>query len=368
MFWYLECRSQESRLTTSIPLPPLPFRVGRRWDLPLVLSSPLVSWEHAEISQTGDGLEIRDLGSTNGTFINGRRIEDAAPLAEGDLLHFAVLEFRLGRAASYAEISQPTADLRSLPPSAIEEAVHLSEMIRGRAAETLFQPVAGLRGQGVLGFEALGRGCHARLPKGPADLLRIAQRLGAAAELSQVFRICSIEAARQLPPGSPLFANTHPAEIQRSAQLIRGLRDVREREPGLQLILEVHESAVADLGVMRTLRAQLHELGIQLAYDDFGAGQSRLLELGEVPPDILKFDAALIRGLEQAPATRHAVISSLLRTASGMGIVTVAEGVETRKALDTCREIGFDAAQGYFCGRPAPASTFALEETQARPL
>ena len=326
----------------------------------MVLSSPLISWEHAEIAPEGGVLTLQDLGSTNGTFVNGRRITAPTPLAEGDVLHFAVLEFRLGLAASPSDLRQNTARLSALPKTLVEQSAHLSEMIRSRATEALFQPIVGLRDGKVLGFEALGRGCHERLPRNPAELLEIAQRVGVAAELSHLLRSRAIEAAPQLPPETRVFANTHPVELQRPDLLLRHLRELREQAPHLAMTLEVHEKGIAGLSALGSLRTSLRELDIQLAYDDFGVGQSRLLELAEVPPDVLKFDAALIRDIDKATPSRLAVLSSMLRVAADLGITSVAEGVETSTALETCRGLGFDAAQGYFLGVPAPASVFGV--------
>jgi EAL domain-containing protein (putative c-di-GMP-specific phosphodiesterase class I) len=361
MLWFLESSALESGLTTCTPLRPLPFRVGRRWDLPMVLSSPLVSWEHAEISLAGDVLSVHDLDSTNGTFVNGRRIAEVTALSPGDVLHFAALEFRLGSTAFPEKLRQITGRLSALPQALIEQFGHLSEMIRSRAAEALFQPIVGLADGRPLGFEVLGRGCHEMLPRNPAELLEIAQRLGAAADLSRLFRVRGVEAARLLPSGSRLFVNTHPVELQDTGQLLDSLRDLRAWAPEVPLTLEVHEQGTAGLSFLSALRSSLREIGIQLAYDDFGVGQSRLLELAEVPPDVLKFDAALIRDLERAPASRHTLLSSMLRGVADMGIVTVAEGVETLAVLEACRQLGFDAAQGYFFSVPAPASAFAAD-------
>jgi len=361
MLWFLESSAQESGLTTCTPLRPLPFRVGRRWDLPMVLSSTLVSWEHAEISLAGEALAIHDLGSTNGTFVNGRRINGVTPLAPGDVLHFAAVELRLGCTAYPEKLRQITGRLSALPQELIEQSGHLNEMIQARAAEALFQPIVRLADGRPVGFEVLGRGCHERLPRNPVELLEIAHRLGAAATLSHLFRVRGVEAARRLPAASRLFVNTHPAELQDTGQLLDNLRHLRETEPAVPLTLEMHEKGVAGLSSLSALRSSLREIDVQLAYDDFGVGQSRLLELAEVPPDVLKFDAALVQDLERAPASRHTLLSSMLRGAADMGIVTVAEGVETQASLEACRQLGFDAAQGYFFSVPAPASAFAAD-------
>jgi EAL domain-containing protein (putative c-di-GMP-specific phosphodiesterase class I) len=361
MLWFLESCTPESELTTSIPVRPLPFRIGRRWDLPMVLPSPLVSWEHAEISLAEGVPAVRDLDSTNGTFVNGRRISAPTPLAAGDVLHFAALGFRFGCTAGSEKLRHSTARWSALPVALLEQSASLNEMMQSRAVEALFQPIVRLTDGRPLGFEVLGRGGHERLPKNPSELLEIAHRLGAAAELSHLFRVCGVEAARRLPSGSRLFVNTHPVELQDSELLLRSLREVREAEPAMPLTLEVHEEGIAGLSFLAALRSSLRELGIQLAYDDFGVGQSRLLALSEVPPDVLKFDAALIRDVESATASRLTVLSSMLRAAADMGIVTVAEGVETVAALETCRQLGFDAAQGYFYSVPAPASAFAAD-------
>ena len=124
--------------------------------------------------------------------------------------------------------------------------------------------------------------------------------------------------------------------------------------PALPLVLEVHETAITDLAVMRSLRAMLNEMAIKLAYDDFGAGQSRLLELIEVPPDCLKFDIGLIRNIHLQPSRFQQYVQTLVNMARDLGIQVLAEGVEVKEVADICIQLGFDLAQGYYFGEPSP--------------
>jgi EAL domain-containing protein (putative c-di-GMP-specific phosphodiesterase class I) len=89
---------------------------------------------------------------------------------------------------------------------------------------------------------------------------------------------------------------------------------------------------------------------MSLAYDDFGAGQARLLELSEAPPDFLKLSMRLIHGIDQAPSSRHRVLRSLVALARDLGTKTIAEGIETPGEAAVCADLGFDLAQGYHFG------------------
>ena len=92
--WMLESSAGNGDALQRTPILPLPFRVGRKSDLELVLTSPHVSKAHAEIYSDGEALRVRDLGSRNGTFLNRQPVSDAA-LHRGDILHFGDLEFRI---------------------------------------------------------------------------------------------------------------------------------------------------------------------------------------------------------------------------------------------------------------------------------
>ena len=102
------------------------------------------------------------------------------------------------------------------------------------------------------------------------------------------------------------------------------------------------------------LRGLLLERNIALAYDDFGAGQARLLELAEAPPHYLKFDHRFVSGLDQAPRAKRRLLESLLTLARELLVKTVAEGIETAAEARVCAEIGFTHAQGFHMGRPRP--------------
>ena len=127
--------------------------------------------------------------------------------------------------------------------------------------------------------------------------------------------------------------------------------------PTVDLVLEIHESTLARPDYIAALRERLSEINVGLAYDDFGSGQSRLLELAEAPPHYLKFDRCFITGIEKAPPTRRRFLGALVEACRELRVKTVAEGVETEGEAEACRAVGFTHAQGYLFGRPAPPSS-----------
>ena len=357
--WYLEGFADESQRVRRIPLLTFPFRIGRRPGLELTLPSNQVSLEHAEFVRDGDALAIRDLGSTNGTFLNQRRLSGKAPLGDGDIVHFARLEFRVGLMEPV-----PTTDVfdetvavdADLPRLVIERSRSLRELLTAGSVETALQPIVELDSRRTAGYEVLGRGGLSGLPTATAELFETATYLGAEIELSRLFRRASVGACRAAGGSDPFFQNTHPHELGDPPGLADSLRELRREAPDLRFVLEVHEKAVADRRQMRELRSLLDDLGMGLAYDDFGAGQARLVELVEVPPDYLKFDISLVRGIDAAPGSQHKLVESLVRMAHDLGIIAIAEGLETEAETAACLDLGFTHGQGYVLGEPSSDS------------
>jgi EAL domain-containing protein (putative c-di-GMP-specific phosphodiesterase class I) len=188
------------------------------------------------------------------------------------------------------------------------------------------------------------------------ELFDLAAALGPAAqaELSRLFRRKAVELLRSRAEPPLLFLNTHPAELEAPMGLLQSLGELRAFAPQLDLVLEIHESALAQPDFIGWLRGRLLEMNVGLAYDDFGAGQARLLELAEAPPDYLKFDHRFIAGLDHAPTSRQRLVASLVAASRELLVKTIAEGVETAGEGAACMRAGFSHAQGYHFGRPVP--------------
>lgn len=356
--WYLESYATDSGSLWRFPLYGFPVRVGRRPGVGLSLLSPLISHDHAEIDIARGSLQVRDLGSTNGTFVNGARIAtgSAARVKKGDVLHFANVEFLVGRLApgeSAALLRTRTSLHHQLPRRLIDRARHLSNLLSKRAVASTLQPIVHLPSGDVAGYELLGRGALDRLPKDPEALFELANALGLAGELSRLFRTVALPHLRRLPGQPVLFFNTHPAELEKP-ELLESLHDLRRALPTAALALEIHEQAATNPQTVRDLRRTLDALDIRLAYDDFGAGRSRINELIEVPPDYLKFDETLIRGIHRAPNAKRKLLRALVHMCRESSIQTLAEGVETQDEARTLRDLGFDLGQGYLFGKPEP--------------
>lgn len=354
--WYLDGMTEEGHSVRRVPILALPFLVGRLPGRGLTLSSPMISGRHAEIFEEGGVLKLRDLGSTNGTSLNGERVEGSAELHDGDMLHFAKLEFRLGRVegdASTLMLTETMAVDAELPEPLVARGMILRQMMRQRSVRAVFQPIVDLADGRLLGYESLGRGDYEGAPVGTSELFKAATVLGAEAELSRILRQESAASSRALPAGLTLFINTHPEEFGMS-DLLRSLADFRRAVGNRRVVVEIHERAVTDPQMTRELGRELKALDLGLAYDDFGAGEARLVELTELPPDFLKFDLGMIRDLDSATPGRRKLTAGLVAMARELGIATVAEGIETAGGAAACRELGFDYAQGYYFGRPAP--------------
>jgi EAL domain-containing protein (putative c-di-GMP-specific phosphodiesterase class I) len=358
--WHLESHVEGGRQLRRVRIHPLPFRIGRRPGLELVLAAESVSKIHAEIYWADDGLHLRDLESTNGTFLNRQSIKDA-PLHEGDILHFADFEFRLAQQVEPEASAREEEDVpatvslahKELPGKFVQGTRELKEMIRDRAVSVMFQPIVLLPKGTVVAYEALGRGRHPGLPEGPSELFKIAESIGLEVELSQLFRWKAVELVRYRTGLPKLFLNTHPAELDEPG-LLDSLKELREMAPWLNLALEIHEGVLADPASIADLRSQLSAIQIGLAYDDFGAGQARLLELGEAPPNYLKFDIRFVSGIDHAPTSKRRLLTSLIGMARDLLMKTVAEGIETPGEAEVCSKLGFTHAQGFHFGRPIP--------------
>ena len=135
--WFLVgCLGQTDGLT-QITIGKVPFTVGRASSNDFSLPSRNVSKFHADIIVAVDAVLVRDLGSTNGTFVNGTRITAPTPVGDGDLLQFADMEFRLGRAN--AGSGERTAISKSPEDGWLISRVH--EVVNLGRFNMVFQPI-----------------------------------------------------------------------------------------------------------------------------------------------------------------------------------------------------------------------------------
>jgi EAL domain-containing protein (putative c-di-GMP-specific phosphodiesterase class I) len=233
--------------------------------------------------------------------------------------------------------------------------MQFDRLIHDGAVVPFYQPIVNLEnGLRTMGYEVLGRSRLFGLQT-PAEMFSTASQLNLEAELSRVLRNCGLQVARRFAPELNLFVNTHPAELAEDG-LIASLRQIRELHPNRQITLEIHEAAVTNPQMIRDLRCALTDLDMCLAFDDFGAGQARLIELGEVSPDYLKFDMKLVQGIDRAPPSRQQVVAALVQMVNDLGTIPLAEGVEQKETHDTVCQMGFKLGQGFFYGKPASIS------------
>jgi EAL domain-containing protein (putative c-di-GMP-specific phosphodiesterase class I) len=349
-----------------------PFTIGRNEATDLPVNSSRVSREHAVIFREEDDYRVRDLGSTNGTFLNGQRIEEA-PLADGDILLVADVEltffcgrsrFPCGAATQVMELSPQ--DLPGEAPAVemLRQVRTLQETLLHRAMESLFQPVAELADGRIAGYEALSTngqtGCGPDAPGALAIDCRLAARV------RHLGRLVAVEQSAALPGRLSIFVALDTSEIG-----AEGLADALGRLRGAtgtghRLVVEIPEGAASDLPYACRFREQLHELEIGIAYGGFAAGQLELIRRSDVRPDFLKLAPSLVAGID-GHAQRRQQAESIVHAGRELGCDVVAVGVQSREEAETCAKLGCRFGQGDLFGSPAPIHSWLADGRGAGP-
>jgi EAL domain-containing protein (putative c-di-GMP-specific phosphodiesterase class I) len=227
-----------------------------------------------------------------------------------------------------------------------------------------YQPVFSLRGEHFLGVEALVRWQHpCRGLLFPDAFIPAAESANLIGDIGAwVLQTACRQAAAWAHAGAG-GAPLHMAVNVSAKQLAHGsglvplvaaaLRDARI-DPAT-LVLEVTESAVMDdAEATLAILTELKGLGVKLAIDDFGTGYSSLVYLKRFPVDQLKVDRSFVSGLG-TDSDDAAIVASVVGLARAVGIVAIAEGVETAGQLAALQRLGCTWGQGYLWSRPVPA-------------
>lgn len=212
-----------------------------------------------------------------------------------------------------------------------------------------YQPIVSARDRTLFGHEALLRSADKSLPH-PGAILDAAERLGRLHDLGRRIRARTAADASGVQ-GSTFFVNLHASDLMDDTLLsaTSPLAQVADR-----IVLEITERASLD-GVTdaRAKVAELRRMGFRIAIDDLGAGYAGLTSFATLEPEFVKLDMSLIRDVDKN-ATKEKLIGSMTSLCRDLGMVVVAEGVETIAERDALVALGCDLLQGYLLGRPGP--------------
>ena len=236
--------------------------------------------------------------------------------------------------------------------------------------ELHFQPQVTLPDARLIGAEALLRWRHPlRGLLSPAVFLPILETSEIAVDVGRwiLRRGCSF-AAEAAAHGTPICVgvNLFAAQLRdgaffddvQAALASSGL-------PSHLLELEITETTVLGLdeSVIDPLR-RLRDLGVRIAFDDYGTGYASLSLLKRYPLTRLKIDREFVRDLDTDPDDA-AIVKAVLAMGASLGLEVIAEGIETVEQATVLSALGCREAQGYRFGRPMPAAAFRQLLTSA---
>jgi PAS domain S-box-containing protein len=224
-----------------------------------------------------------------------------------------------------------------------------------------FQSIVDLRTGHLSGFEVLARWHNPQ--RGmvlPAEFIPLAERTALIGPLMDLILTQAFEAAADFPEHLTLSVNISPLQL-RDRYLPQQMQRAVERGgfSFRKLIIEITESAlVPNLDLGASIAQDLKALGAQLALDDFGTGYSCLRHLQALPFDKIKIDASFVQSMTSQRESRK-IVAAVVGLGLSLGLQTVGEGIEEKEHADLLFSLGCDLGQGWWYGRPMPATELA---------
>jgi EAL domain-containing protein (putative c-di-GMP-specific phosphodiesterase class I) len=226
-----------------------------------------------------------------------------------------------------------------------------------------YQPVVRLRDGMIIGLEALLRWHHPR--RGlltPGDFLALAEDMGMVSALQRwvLGQACADGRQWQLrfpvEPALQVSVNISRRGLS-EADLVADVTHACTAAafPPSQLILELTEGATLEGLATVSRLLELHERGVSVALDNFGAHAAPLSALRDLPVDIVKLDHSFVARMTTS-STDATVARAVIDLGNALEMITIADGIERADQLAALREMNCPAGQGYFLSRPLPVS------------
>ena len=334
-----------------------PFTVGRIDSCSLPIDSHRVSREHAVIEQSGERFVVRDLASTNGTFVNGQRIE-TAELNDGDLLVFGDTEF--GFHCSVESPRDAATQLLNAPVHSSNDSTTGWELIREvrriheqttlSACRISFEEIVELHSGATYGYQAV----HEDSSEASPAIRRLLQSTECRllARLNQLARAVAVQDARELPGTAHLFLPIESFEL--------GLDDLpasleqlcRATTPEKELVVEISASAACDIPYFREFLRSIRELGIAIAYDGYAGGHRQIQQFRDIAPDYLRLGRSTTDRISRN-ANRQRELLAIAKAAADIECDLIAVDLQGSGEMDVCRDLGCRFAQGVTTTGPA---------------
>jgi diguanylate cyclase (GGDEF)-like protein len=236
----------------------------------------------------------------------------------------------------------------------------LRDALQDGRIQPWLMPVASLADGSVRAYEALVRWVHADgSVTTPDAFLDVAERSGLILKIDHAILVQVLDALQTLPPDVPVAVNVSAATLSSGTFCEEVMRQLeRTGQDPSRLHLEVTETALFAVteAVQETMRA-LADIGVAWWVDDFGTGFSSISHLRDLPISGLKLDQTFTKGITSDDSHASRLSQGLAGLAEGLGLQTIAEGVETILQARILAEHGWQMGQGWFYGRPVPLTT-----------
>jgi hypothetical protein len=338
----LEFYSDGSGEARRVTIERFPFRIGRSESADLRVDAVEISREHAEIIERNGMWLVRDLGSTNGTQVNGKPIKETL-LSDGDILKLAETELTFVASAASQFQRMVTQPIQAKPattaPTMIPEEVAAARMVceatLWQAIPTQLLAATSLRHATTEAFFACSTSS--------ANQRRLVEQ---SRELADRYhgleRMRAMELASKRSEGSRLFLSIGPEEIESPHRLLSNIAQIQGSLPS-HWELGITISLPVDVDILRitTAHREAKDQGLLVAFDEFQGNGGQVMHFESLPPDYLVLGPSMTKDLT---ATRQPLrrLESLVAACEELDIKAVLPPIDSGQVVALCQEIGFD--------------------------
>jgi hypothetical protein len=340
----LEFFSSGSNEVHRVTIEHSPFRIGRCETSDLRIDSAQVSREHAQIYQRGGLWSIRDLGSTNGTQVNGKLVRESF-LSDGDILAIAETEmtFVAASVTPFQRMATQPIQLRAstkLPailPSEISQMRALTEAMLWQAIPLQLATVVSLRSGHAVA-------CFVHFTEHTKSTSEFMTGHAVCKRYRELTRLQAIEKAQLQSTANQIFLTADVADFDSSQELFYQLEQLRD-ETGhdFELGVSISMQEIPDITVLENVFWEVRNAKMLLGLVNFQGSSGQVLELGSCAPDYLVLSSKMLTGATANTQTLRR-LELVLITCKQLGIKVVLPHCDCQRTISQCRQLGYEFA------------------------